>query len=475
VVSLHFNMGTVGTDVVASLQQEYAGVKLTLENCLFPAEKIESTPSNADGLSASTEEDLRLLGCEYIQEAGIMLRVPQVAMANAQVLFQRFFFAKSFVKNKMEEVAMACIWLASKVEEAPRRVRDVINVFHYIRQKRITKSPLPMQLDSNYITLKNNVIKSERRLLKELGFCVHVKHPHKIIVVYLQVLEMEKNKDLVQTAWNYMNDSLRTTVFVRNTPETIACACIYLAARVLQVPLPNQPHWFYLFNATEEDIQQICLALMRLYQHKKASHEDLEKKVDARRTFLQQEKAKAREAAGLANASVQNSPVTNSSPFQDNNSPKKESRDNNRPSSLSRDHRDGYSGDTRSRKRTHHSSDNANERTRHKRRDRDRSPRSMSGSRSPSGHRHGSRNYDGNGELPKSYSISSSKDRHDYDSSDEPTSKEKYRNKRRDHSANRDRYRSSEKRHKNGRKADNDERSVKSKKHKKHRSHRHGS
>jgi len=25
------------------------------------------------------------------------------------------------------------------------------------------------------------VIKLERRLLKELGFCVHVKHPHKVV------------------------------------------------------------------------------------------------------------------------------------------------------------------------------------------------------------------------------------------------------------------------------------------------------
>lgn len=32
-----------------------------------------------------------------------------------------------------------------------------------------------------------------------------------------------------------MNDSFRTDVFVRFQPETIACACIYLAARQLQV------------------------------------------------------------------------------------------------------------------------------------------------------------------------------------------------------------------------------------------------
>ena len=32
-----------------------------------------------------------------------------------------------------------------------------------------------------------------------------------------------------------MNDSLRTNVFVQFSPEKIACACIYLAARKFQV------------------------------------------------------------------------------------------------------------------------------------------------------------------------------------------------------------------------------------------------
>ena len=33
-------------------------------------------------------------------------------------------------------IAMGCVNLASKIEEAPRRLRDVLNVFHHIKQVR---------------------------------------------------------------------------------------------------------------------------------------------------------------------------------------------------------------------------------------------------------------------------------------------------------------------------------------------------
>ncbi|KAK2183428.1 hypothetical protein NP493_312g02016 [Ridgeia piscesae] len=260
--------------------REFSEVILTLQNVLLPQEKLSPTPSMLDGLDSETEMDLRILGCELIQTSGILLKLPQVAMATGQVLFQRFYHAKSFIKHTMEVVAMACVNLASKIEEAPRRIRDVINVFHHIKLMRNGKTISPLILDQNYISLKNQVIKGERRILKELGFCVHVKHPHKIIVMFLQVLECERNQPLVQCSWNYMNDSFRTNVFVRYYPETIACACIYLAARRLSIPLPNNPPWYALFSVTEEEIQEICITILELYARPKPVPDALEKVVN---------------------------------------------------------------------------------------------------------------------------------------------------------------------------------------------------
>lgn len=58
---------------------------------------------------------------------------------------------------------------------------------------------------------------------------------------------------------NYMNDSLRTDIFLRYTPETISCACIDLAARVLQVRKTEREEFrliriFCLDSFTEKSI-----------------------------------------------------------------------------------------------------------------------------------------------------------------------------------------------------------------------------
>lgn len=274
----------------AKPQKTYGKVVLTLHNCLLPESTFKETPSQADGLDIDTETDLRILGCEMIQTAGILLKLPQVAMATGQMYLQRFYYSKSFVRYPMETTAMGSIYLASKVEEKPCRIRDVINVFHHIKQVRAQKTISPLIVDQNYIELKNQVIKAERRILKELGFCVHVKHPHKLIVVYLQVLQYEKNKQLMQMAWNYMNDALRTDVFMRFPPETIACACIYLTARKIGLPLPNNPHWFLIFKVTEEDIRDVCTKILQLYKRTKVIPEELDAKVESLKKIYQANK-----------------------------------------------------------------------------------------------------------------------------------------------------------------------------------------
>ena len=138
---------------------------------LLPNEIITNSPSLLDNIPSSIEMIHRVYGCELIQEAGILFRQPQVVMCTAQNIFHRFFYRKSFKSYDAFTVAMGCTLLASKVEEKPKIIRDIVFIFHHIYQKRKCLKRKILSLSSQrYIDWKNEVIGVEKLILKELGF-----------------------------------------------------------------------------------------------------------------------------------------------------------------------------------------------------------------------------------------------------------------------------------------------------------------
>ncbi|XP_047250585.1 cyclin-L1-1 isoform X2 [Capsicum annuum] len=192
-------------------------------------------------------------------------------MATGQVLFHRFYCKKSFARFNVKRVAASCVWLASKLEESPRKARQVLIVFHRMECRR---ENLPIEhLDTSskkYIDLKADLIRTERHLLKEMGFICHVEHPHKFISNYLAPFEAPA--ELRQEAWNLANDSLRTTLCVRFKSEVVACGVVYAAARRFEVPLPEDPPWWKAFDADKAGIDEVCRVLAHLYSLPKAQY-----------------------------------------------------------------------------------------------------------------------------------------------------------------------------------------------------------
>jgi len=109
---------------------------------------------------------------------------------------------------------------------------------------------------------------------------------------------------------NFMNDSLRTDVFVRYAPETIATACIYLSARKLKVPLPKNPSWFDVLGVEEDDIKDCCYRIVCLYDRKKPNHEELERKVDELRRKMEDNKKHRSAAASAVHTPSNSSPAS---------------------------------------------------------------------------------------------------------------------------------------------------------------------
>lgn len=242
-----------------------------IDNFYLTDEQLQNSPSRKDGIDEATETMLRIYGCDLIQESGILLKLPQAVMATGQVLFHRFYCKKSFARFNVKKVAASCVWLASKLEESPRKSRHVIIVFHRMECRR---EDLPIDfLDLNsrkFSELKIELSKTERHILKEMGFVCHVEHPHKFISNYLVTLETPP--ELRQEAWNLANDSLRTTLCVRFKSEVVACGVVYAAARRFQVPLPENPPWWKAFDAEKSGIDEVCRVLAHLYSLPKAQY-----------------------------------------------------------------------------------------------------------------------------------------------------------------------------------------------------------
>uniref|UniRef100_A0A0D9Y8V7 Cyclin-L1-1 n=2 Tax=Oryza glumipatula TaxID=40148 RepID=A0A0D9Y8V7_9ORYZ len=274
-------------------------------------EQLRDSPSRKDGIDEATETALRVYGCDLIQESGILLKLPQAVMATAQVLFHRFYCKKSFVRFSVKRVAASCVWLAGKLEESPRRSKHIIIVFHRMECRR---ENVPIEhldvFSKKYSDLKHDLVRTERHLLKEMGFICHVEHPHKFISNYLATLEAP---ELTQEAWNLANDSLRTTLCVRFKSEVVACGVVYAAARRHGVPLPEDPPWWNVFDADEAGIQEVCRVLAHLYSLPKSQYIQVYKDNDSFTHRRTSDTNASKESPATTVASDKGNPVPSSS------------------------------------------------------------------------------------------------------------------------------------------------------------------
>lgn len=249
----------------------------------------EDTASRRQGVPATTERYHRLHGSSLLFDAASLLNVSSASCyATACVLFHRYCHQVSLREVDVWSSAMGSFLLAIKMEELNISLKQVIVTFLQIYRRRKymlleddEKANLMMKHSSvayeqtatlpyaqkvklisesdPSITLNpfgplwkewhGVVVEMESKILRALGFTVYWipdKHPHKFILYVLRVLEVDSNKLLAQSAWNYCNDSCRLDLCLRFDAHITACATIRLAASEQGVALPdsclpNQP------------------------------------------------------------------------------------------------------------------------------------------------------------------------------------------------------------------------------------------
>ncbi|XP_024023805.1 cyclin-T1-3 [Morus notabilis] len=227
----------------------------------------ENSPSRRDGVDLKKETYLRKSYCTFLQDLGMRLKVPQVTIATAIIFCHRFFLRQSHAKNDRRTIATVCMFLAGKVEETPRPLKDVILVSYEIIHKKDPTAVQRIKQKEVYEQQKELILLGERVVLATLGFDLNVQHPYKPLVEAIKKFKVAQNA-LAQVAWNFVNDGLRTSLCLQFKPHHIAAGAIFLAAKFLKVKLPSDGEkvWWQEFDVTPRQLEEVSNQMLELYE-----------------------------------------------------------------------------------------------------------------------------------------------------------------------------------------------------------------
>lgn len=247
---------------------------------LFSAEEIANSPSRADGVEAISEARTIARIADILREASRLLRLPMLTTAVAIKYWQRFYMIESLKKHAPYDVAGACLFLACKVQETHKRLREVIYAIIKVKTKGSADFPDGEDVREshpNYFAEKEKLLIKERVLLRVLHFDLTVDHAYKHVWAMTKTFipAPHLQSKVTQVAWNFINDSLRTYMHVQYCEREIAAAVFQLSAGFCRVPLPDGKSrdasgrrliaWFELFPVNLERVHMIGDRIMDEY------------------------------------------------------------------------------------------------------------------------------------------------------------------------------------------------------------------
>nr|XP_027094905.1 cyclin-T1-4-like [Coffea arabica] len=165
----------------------------------FTREEIEdNSPSRRDGISTKRSRNSRKLYCSYLQELAWSSKCPRT-IATAMLFLSSFYMRQSHAKNYWQTIATASMFFASKAEETPRWLSDLVVVAYKLANK--WDPLLHKELDRGYYDKqKETVVLGERLLLLHfVTLCLQYK-PHYIaagslfLAAKLQKVKLPHNK-----------------------------------------------------------------------------------------------------------------------------------------------------------------------------------------------------------------------------------------------------------------------------------------
>ncbi len=233
-------------------------------NWLFRSSDVQlNTPSIKDGfVSGKYEKAIRVKGINFIIAICTGIKLPRMSILTASVFFHRFYMRNSFKTVHQYELAATAVFLATKVEESHRKLRDLIR----ISAKIASKNP-QLQIDEQtkeFWKWRDLILNHEIKLLEALCFDLEIDSPYEMLTDISRDLNPSVD-DLkkLNVAWIFVDESTRTTLCLTHNFTTLAVAAIYYAAYIGEVRLPDR--WWKQYNVQLLDIIEVVNIMAEFY------------------------------------------------------------------------------------------------------------------------------------------------------------------------------------------------------------------
>ncbi|KAF2148203.1 cyclin-like protein [Myriangium duriaei CBS 260.36] len=220
------------------------------EQWIFDEEELTRTPSIQDGMSIEKEKELRAKGINFIRQVGIMLKLPELTLSTGAIFFNRYLMRHSLVDKPGIKalhhytLGATCLFLATKVEESCRKMKDIVIACCRVAQK--NPNLVIDEQSKDFWKWRDTILFNEDVLLETVVFDLTIEAPHKQLFEMLKYYRVEHNKQLRNAAWAFVTDSNMTQLCLLCNSRTIAAAALYAGARFYDVQLPdthNRPWW----------------------------------------------------------------------------------------------------------------------------------------------------------------------------------------------------------------------------------------
>ncbi|KAJ5906804.1 uncharacterized protein N7473_003720 [Penicillium subrubescens] len=253
------------------MAQTNTGLK-HLSNALATPDQLSNSSSSIDGVPTDLETSIRCAGAQLTQAAGVLLHLSQDIIAQAIVIFTRFWLGVdggSLRIYSAKDVSAASLYLTAKLSFQPTSPRSILNVYNLLLSQDVSPlsfvnprgAPKQPPAADTYVLSEGGyqagrlvLLRVESVILRTLGFDTHVALPHTIALTYLQTLGVSRPA-VSRRVLEHLNAALLSPqlLYVTHQPNALAVAAIYLATREEGVKLVDG-EWWEVFDVDREEL-----------------------------------------------------------------------------------------------------------------------------------------------------------------------------------------------------------------------------